>query len=671
MVTAVSVHRGTPTLSVTPTQNTAPVHEFRCLYTRDLHKKAKKWHDGSLRFHTFNQRVMVYDDAKNYIGDLHYRQEGEFGEGVEIQLDRGVKVEVGERLGETETDLAPILERQRPERATPQKRAAGGLGARSGPSIYSQGPKSLLEVLGPSQGRLGHSRLPLQSPYEQRQTAFRPELNEPNEPHLKRRRLSNDKENRSDESVRLVGPNRPCLPQPVRSNKPDRCPVVQETPPTRPRPVVDISSDEESDHDRVTQSRTNIISSFEPSRAIERPQRASKSANVLQGRNIPETNGLNAQITRPTPQDTTKQLVPKSKIRAAPTRPLLSIQRKARLLLGRPRPKSKLKVLQPFEKADTRVDASTSVGRTSPREEIRNPSPLAPSPDAGLDSVRSRISRESFRRPNNMSSARQYTVDSNGPEMIASSPLFLPEDENRPHRSPTPPPLPTQEEFPFLAMSMGELEQHERLENDHRSFIQESASVEEELQEAPELDGADLSLPDGPQAQDFQEPKAPSVIASASTLMPNTRNFRRVFSENDVVIEDDAAQSLGQPNLELRSPLKILNNLSTRQIPVKSKSPQKFQRCASDTATLTDAIEDFSAEDHGQDQERQTGPWTSDEAFLLFDWWPPEVHKPGYWAATVEKPSARAAVAAGVAISGYPTVITTARQFLRDDVNAL
>ncbi len=75
-------HREPASLTVPPTQNTAPVHEFRCLYTRDLHKKAKKWHDGSLRLHTFNQRVMVYDDAKNYIGDLHYRQEEEFGEGV-------------------------------------------------------------------------------------------------------------------------------------------------------------------------------------------------------------------------------------------------------------------------------------------------------------------------------------------------------------------------------------------------------------------------------------------------------------------------------------------------------------------------------------------------------------------------------------------------------------
>ncbi|EXJ79649.1 hypothetical protein A1O3_07928 [Capronia epimyces CBS 606.96] len=101
--TVTSTPRGTSSLTVAPTQNTAPVHEYRCLYTRDLHKKAKKWHDGSLRFHTFNRRVMVYDDAKNYIGDLHYTQEEEFADGVEIQLDRGVKVEVASREGRAAT----------------------------------------------------------------------------------------------------------------------------------------------------------------------------------------------------------------------------------------------------------------------------------------------------------------------------------------------------------------------------------------------------------------------------------------------------------------------------------------------------------------------------------------------------------------------------------------
>ncbi|KIW47109.1 uncharacterized protein PV06_02709 [Exophiala oligosperma] len=669
MVTAVSVHRGNPTLSVAPTQNTAPVHEFRCLYTRDLHKKAKKWHDGSLRFHTFNRRVMVYDDAKNYIGDLHYTKEEEFGEGVEIQLDRGVKVEVGERLGETETDLAPILERQRPEKATPQKRPAGGFGAQSLSSIPSQRPKSLLEVLGPSQGRLGRSRLPLQSPYEQRQATFRPE---PNEPPPKRRRLSNDKENRPGESVRVATPSKPCIPQPIRSNNLERSPLVQKAPPTRPRPVVEISSDEECDHDRRTQSRTNVVSSFEPPGAIGRSQRASESTLMLQERKWSKTNALKAQTTRPTPRDTTKQLVTEPKTGAILTKPRLSIQRKARLLLGRPRPKSKLLVLQPFQTPDLRLHAGTPVERASPREEARSPTPLPPISDDELDNVPHPTYRESPRHPNIKSSPRQATAGSNGTDIIASSPLFLPEDGNREPRLPTPPPMPTQEEFPFLAMTMNELEQHERVENNHRNFVLESTSVEERLHNVPELDIADLFSSSTPPAEALGEAQPPSVVLTGPTLMPHTRDFRRVFSENDAVVEDDAVQNPGQTSLVPRSPLKILNDLSTRQTSVKSKSPQKFQRCASDTAALKDPIEEFPTKEHGQDQEGQTGPWTSDEAFLLFDWWPPGMEKPEYWAATVEKPSAPVAVAAaGGPISGYPSMITTARQFLRDDANAL
>ena len=49
------------------------------MFSHDLRKKQKKWHDGSLRFHTFNKRVMVYDDTKNFVGDLHYRDEEDFG----------------------------------------------------------------------------------------------------------------------------------------------------------------------------------------------------------------------------------------------------------------------------------------------------------------------------------------------------------------------------------------------------------------------------------------------------------------------------------------------------------------------------------------------------------------------------------------------------------------
>jgi hypothetical protein len=152
------------------------------------------------------------------------------------------------------------------------------------------------------------------------------------------------------------------------------------------------------------------------------------------------------------------------------------------------------------------------------------------------------------------------------------------------------------------------------------------------------------------------------------TLNSTTRNFRRVFSENDA-IEDDELHVPIQGGIESRSPLKILNNLSVRRSPVKSRSPKKLQRCASDTAAFDSASPDQGAAEQ-EPSKGETGPWTSEEAFLLFDWWPPEVEKPGYWTAIAEKASGPAPMSAG-AMSAYPTIITTARQFLRDDINAL
>ncbi|SPQ19794.1 3a64c354-4cae-449d-8ad4-99325f8fd276 [Thermothielavioides terrestris] len=67
----------------------APVLEFVCLFTHDLRRKQKRWEDGRLKYHTFNKRVMVYDERGNFVGDMHWQRESEFGEGEEFQLERG------------------------------------------------------------------------------------------------------------------------------------------------------------------------------------------------------------------------------------------------------------------------------------------------------------------------------------------------------------------------------------------------------------------------------------------------------------------------------------------------------------------------------------------------------------------------------------------------------
>ncbi|PHH73243.1 hypothetical protein CDD80_3934 [Ophiocordyceps camponoti-rufipedis] len=75
----------------------APVLDYRCLFTHDLRRKQKRWQDGRLKYHTFNRRVMVYDDGGNLVGDAHAR-EGPLAEGDEMELENGAAavVQVGE-----------------------------------------------------------------------------------------------------------------------------------------------------------------------------------------------------------------------------------------------------------------------------------------------------------------------------------------------------------------------------------------------------------------------------------------------------------------------------------------------------------------------------------------------------------------------------------------------
>ncbi|KAF3482500.1 uncharacterized protein GIQ15_05259 [Arthroderma uncinatum] len=108
-------------LSVPPTQNTAPVIKFQCLFTHDIKRKAKRWQDGFLRFHTFNKRVMVYDSSGNLVGDLHWRDRDMLQDGDEFELERGVMVQAGEQLESTVTDLTGLLDKRKPSPKKPSQ----------------------------------------------------------------------------------------------------------------------------------------------------------------------------------------------------------------------------------------------------------------------------------------------------------------------------------------------------------------------------------------------------------------------------------------------------------------------------------------------------------------------------------------------------------------------
>ena len=165
--------RQMPKLAVPATQNTAPVLEFRCLYTHDLRQKKKRWQDGLLRFHTFNKRVMVYDVPRNFIGDTHWREGEVVQDGDELQLEKGVMIQVGEAIGSMEQDLTALLERRKPARdgsttynPTPQTTYASTARTTGAPSTQLR-PKSLNALLGTRRGAYGRAVLPCKSPYQE------------------------------------------------------------------------------------------------------------------------------------------------------------------------------------------------------------------------------------------------------------------------------------------------------------------------------------------------------------------------------------------------------------------------------------------------------------------------------------------------------------------------
>jgi len=171
--------------AIKPTQNTAPVHEFRALYTHDLRRKQKRWQDGTLRFHTFNKRIMVYDTARNLIGDTHWKESASLQDGDELELEVGVLVQVGECTGTQETDLRGLFEKPKKDKreqeqternCNTQNAPMDRNAARLPPPALPARPehlkhKSLNTLLGTPKGVLGKAALPTKSPYEMKNGA--------------------------------------------------------------------------------------------------------------------------------------------------------------------------------------------------------------------------------------------------------------------------------------------------------------------------------------------------------------------------------------------------------------------------------------------------------------------------------------------------------------------
>lgn len=183
-----------------PPPTSAAVLEFICLFTHDLRRKQKRWQDGRLKYHTFNNRVMVYDDRGNFVGDMHWRHEWDLEEGEEVQLERGgVIVQVQELSSRCEQDLSELLEKRVKEKEQRQMQAVARTPAPSAlprtvvrPVVNHPIPpdhaqvrhRPLHQVIGTPSGHHGRAVVPKESPFEKRQ---QPEES-PDQPATKRRK---------------------------------------------------------------------------------------------------------------------------------------------------------------------------------------------------------------------------------------------------------------------------------------------------------------------------------------------------------------------------------------------------------------------------------------------------------------------------------------------------
>lgn len=136
-------------------QNTAPVHEFRCTFTHDIKRKnAKRWKDGFLKFHTFNNRLLVYDEARNFVqSGYHAGQPATVGDGAALSLDI-ILVEVGAPMGVSQTDLSEVVKKRSPKRPWDPVRRSTDRQSQHQPSSLNSGAtrnlKSLVSVDSPT-----------------------------------------------------------------------------------------------------------------------------------------------------------------------------------------------------------------------------------------------------------------------------------------------------------------------------------------------------------------------------------------------------------------------------------------------------------------------------------------------------------------------------------------
>ncbi|KAM3508514.1 hypothetical protein MY11210_006689 [Beauveria gryllotalpidicola] len=173
---AVAKPQASPSAANDGPPSTATVYDFICLFTHDLRRKQKRWQDGKLKYHSFNKKVVVYDDRGHFVGDSHWDRDGDLAPGDELSLDRGMAlVQVEDCTGEKQQDLTELLDKRarevekRRQIAAAKTRPAPRSSAAGGAQPQPQRPHLPLSSLVQSPGPIGRAAIPAHSPFAARQ----------------------------------------------------------------------------------------------------------------------------------------------------------------------------------------------------------------------------------------------------------------------------------------------------------------------------------------------------------------------------------------------------------------------------------------------------------------------------------------------------------------------
>ena len=425
-----TITRPAAPLIITPTQNTAPVLDFQCLYTYDLRRKAKRWQDGLARFHTFNKRIMVYDEPRNFIGDTHWREADPVQNGDELQLDKGVLIQIGEATGRMDQDISGLFEKKKvkgtsaegssPVRARVTEALSEPTARGCNTSSSQVRPKTLNALLGTPKGRIGRATLPDRSPFEV-QRSSRAENDIEVRP-TKRQRVMISDEKRSNLAKALI--------------EPKTIDIVH------PAPEISEPAEHQSQQPRASKA---VISSANQDKRLEKSpqesmtQEKAKLREVVSEPRRPQNGAREAKVSRPTdcggPVDqrgVTSEFVIVDSVEKSQARREL-VPQGVRLKIASSKPRKKLMFKESLEPVEPVVKETTDsvIGMTD-----RHPSKKKPPKKKGAALQREPLSHfheEQMNRVRQRLQNHDERTECRDPEIdqVANEtkPLFVSDDE--------------------------------------------------------------------------------------------------------------------------------------------------------------------------------------------------------------------------------------------------